>query len=91
MATETVDVVNQILRPATSEAPRYEFAFNDYLKREHRYDALGINKPKQECKAYLQGHCPLGHNCPDRHPAQGSFNRSDGCIQIYSRINVLTP
>jgi cleavage and polyadenylation specificity factor subunit 4 len=54
-----------------SEAP-YDFAFNDFLKREFRF---GIPHDRPVCKAFVQGHCPLGNSCPDKHYTTPSFQR----------------
>ncbi|KAI9842716.1 MAG: RNA-binding component of cleavage and polyadenylation factor [Thelocarpon superellum] len=51
--------------------PPFNFAFSDFLKREYRY---GLNPNRPICKAFIQGHCPLGDACPDRHTASNSFN-----------------
>jgi cleavage and polyadenylation specificity factor subunit 4 len=53
-------------------APLYDFSFNDFLRREYRF---GISPDRPICKSFLQGHCPLGNTCPDKHYTQPSFNR----------------
>lgn len=63
-------VTDQILDP--SAAPRYDFAFSDFLKREYHVD-LQIRRPV--CKLFLQGHCPAGDQCPDKHPRQSNYNK----------------
>ncbi|KAF2675062.1 mRNA 3'-end-processing protein yth1 [Microthyrium microscopicum] len=63
--------VDQILHPSTSQTPQYDFNFSNFLKREYRY---GIDIDRPICKAFVQGHCPAGSSCPDRHPAQTGFN-----------------
>jgi cleavage and polyadenylation specificity factor subunit 4 len=55
------------------DPPLYDFAFNDFLRREFRY-GIGVDRPV--CKDFLQGHCPLGNSCPDKHHTQPGYNRS---------------
>jgi len=45
-------------------APKYTFAFTPFLFKTYRH---GISPNRPACKAYLQGHCPLGSECPDKH------------------------
>jgi cleavage and polyadenylation specificity factor subunit 4 len=54
------------------DPPLYDFTFNDFLRREFRY-GVGIDRPV--CKDFLQGHCPLGNSCPDKHHTQPGYNR----------------
>lgn len=51
--------------------PRYNFAFGDLLKREYRF---GLDPSRPYCKAFREGHCPLGHTCPDKHQLSHSSN-----------------
>ncbi|MCJ1414355.1 RNA-binding component of cleavage and polyadenylation factor [Xylographa parallela] len=51
--------------------PQYNFAFADFLKREYRF---GLDPSRPYCKAFREGHCPLGHACPDKHQTTHSFN-----------------
>jgi cleavage and polyadenylation specificity factor subunit 4 len=51
----------------------YNFNFSDFLRREYRF---GLDPNRPSCKAYMQGHCPLGSRCPDRHHVASSFNKS---------------
>jgi cleavage and polyadenylation specificity factor subunit 4 len=55
-----------------SAAPAFRFAFSDFLKREYRF---GLDPNRPLCKAFLQGHCPLGNACPDRHTAAGTYHK----------------
>lgn len=66
----TQDVADQILH--LSSPPTYEFGFDEFLKREYRF---GLDRDRPSCKAYMQGHCPMGPNCPDKHHTQSSFNK----------------
>jgi cleavage and polyadenylation specificity factor subunit 4 len=62
--------VEQLLNPASH--PTYNFAFSDFLKREYRF---GLDRNRPTCKAFLQGHCPLGGQCPDKHDHQSNYNK----------------
>lgn len=50
----------------------YSFTFSDFLRREYRF---GLDPNRPPCKAYMQGHCPLGSRCPDRHHVSSSYNK----------------
>ena len=54
-----------------SAVPTFSFAFAEFLKQEYRF-GLDPNRPR--CRAFLQGHCPLGNSCPDQHVASTPFN-----------------
>lgn len=63
-------LVDQILKP--SAKPTYNFAFTDFLKREFKF---GLDTGRPTCKAFQQGHCPLGDRCPDKHLHQSNYNK----------------
>ena len=49
------------------------FAFDDFLKREYHF---GLDPNRPVCKAFIQGHCPLGSSCPDKHTtATPTYNK----------------
>jgi cleavage and polyadenylation specificity factor subunit 4 len=50
----------------------YSFNFSDFLQREYRF---GLDPNRPPCKAYMQGHCPAGSRCPDRHHVSSSYNK----------------
>jgi cleavage and polyadenylation specificity factor subunit 4 len=54
------------------EQAMYSFNFSDFLRREYRF---GLDPNRPSCKAYMQGHCPLGNRCPDRHHVSSSYNK----------------
>ncbi|KUJ24361.1 uncharacterized protein LY89DRAFT_19560 [Mollisia scopiformis] len=60
------DLARQILE---HQAPQYKFGFSPFLLQTYRH---GIAPDRPVCKAYLQGHCPLGTACPDRHTSANS-------------------
>jgi cleavage and polyadenylation specificity factor subunit 4 len=57
--------------PAEPTPPPFDFSFNDFLKREYRF---GISSDRPFCKPFLQGFCPLGSSCPDKHYSTPSYN-----------------
>jgi cleavage and polyadenylation specificity factor subunit 4 len=65
----------------------YKFNFSDFLKREFRF---GLDPNRAACKLYLQGHCPHGARCPDRHHVSSSYNKYVDCaLSRYSYIQCL--
>ena len=62
-AQASASAAQQILN---HKAPAYKFSFTPFLFNNYR---MGISPDRPTCKAYLQGHCPLGTNCPDKHAA----------------------
>ncbi|KAI4153828.1 MAG: hypothetical protein LQ340_002069, partial [Diploschistes diacapsis] len=79
-------LIRQILDPA-APPPDYDFAFADFLKREYRF---GVPPNRPLCKAFQEGHCPLGNACADKHQStrlkdvckhwlKGLCKRGDAC------------
>ena len=68
--TQKPSAVEQILIPTAY--PSYNFAFADFLKREYHF---GLDADRPTCKAYQQGHCPLGDRCPDKHDYRSNYNK----------------
>ncbi|CZR55325.1 related to mRNA 3'-end-processing protein YTH1 [Phialocephala subalpina] len=62
------DLARQILE---HQAPQYRFAFSPFLLQTYRH---GVAPDRPLCKAWQQGHCPLGNACPDRHVASNPSN-----------------
>ncbi|ODV89864.1 hypothetical protein CANCADRAFT_147751 [Tortispora caseinolytica NRRL Y-17796] len=58
---------------ATARSDQYRFRFEDFLKKEYRYDT-DPNRPV--CKFYLTQHCPNGWSCPDRHTIPSNVTSS---------------
>ncbi|KAI9720406.1 MAG: hypothetical protein M1812_002912 [Candelaria pacifica] len=65
----STDLSRQILE--SSNGPVYSFGFSDFLKHEYRF---GLDPNRPQCKAFREGHCPLGSACPDKHHAFSTFN-----------------
>ncbi|KAE8451029.1 hypothetical protein EG329_004701 [Mollisiaceae sp. DMI_Dod_QoI] len=68
------DLARQILE---HQAPQYKFAFSPFLLQTYRH---GIAPDRPICKAYLQGHCPLGTACPDRHTSANSSSNFNNLV-----------
>jgi cleavage and polyadenylation specificity factor subunit 4 len=60
----------QLITPPSKTT--YDFNFSDFLRREYRF---GLDPDRPLCKAYMQGHCPLGNRCPDKHQVSSSYNK----------------
>jgi cleavage and polyadenylation specificity factor subunit 4 len=54
------------------QPPVYNFKFSDFLRREYRF---GLSPDRPTCKAYMQGHCPDGNRCPNKHNVTSSYNK----------------
>jgi cleavage and polyadenylation specificity factor subunit 4 len=59
-------------QPVQSRQPQYTFKFSEFLRREYRF---GLSPDRPVCKAYLQGHCPNGNRCPNKHNVSSSYNK----------------
>jgi hypothetical protein len=75
----SVFAMTEVQTPGTSDQQLeeagqalYSFNFSDFLRREYRF---GLDPNRPSCKAYLQGHCPLGSRCPDKHHVSSSYNK----------------
>ena len=68
------DLARQILE---HQAPKYSFSFSPFLLENYRH---GITPDRPTCKAYLQGHCPLGPKCPDRHTSANSNSNFNNLV-----------
>ena len=77
-----VDPARQILDH--SSMPAFSFAFSNFLKREYRF---GLDPNRPLCKAFLQGHCPLGNLCPDRHVTSTTYSKYVVRSDSYSRFS----
>lgn len=62
------ELAQQILQHS---APQYNFAFSPYLNEVFGF---GLSPNRPVCKAYLQGHCPSGSSCPEKHNNNSNFN-----------------
>jgi cleavage and polyadenylation specificity factor subunit 4 len=68
------DLSRQILE---HQAPEYTFAFTPFLFQTYRH---GLSPNRPTCKAYLQGHCPLGSACPDKHTSANSNSNFNNLV-----------
>jgi cleavage and polyadenylation specificity factor subunit 4 len=68
------DLSRQILE---HQAPKYTFAFTPFLFQTYRH---GLSPNRPTCKAYLQGHCPLGSACPDKHTSANSNSNFNNLV-----------
>lgn len=59
------------------KAPEYTFAFTPFLFQTYRH---GLSPNRPTCKAYLQGHCPLGSACPDKHTSANSNSNFNNLV-----------
>jgi cleavage and polyadenylation specificity factor subunit 4 len=67
---------------------KHHFKFDDFLRTEYRY---GLDQERPICRLYVQGFCPMGNNCLDRHSVsstarivckhwlRGLCKKGDGC------------
>lgn len=70
--TQLQAAIDQVLQRPGKPKTNYAFAFDDFLRREYRF---GLDPDRPLCKEYMQGHCPLGNKCPDKHVASASYNK----------------
>ncbi|KAI9679670.1 MAG: RNA-binding component of cleavage and polyadenylation factor [Trizodia sp. TS-e1964] len=65
-----LDIPKHILDPSANPI-KHTFAFSNFLKTEYRF---GLDPNRPVCKAFIQGHCPQGNACPDKHSVSSTFN-----------------
>ena len=77
------------------------FAFSDFLRKEYRF---GMDTSRRRiCAFFVQGHCPMGNSCPDKHTVSSSFSnlvckhwlrglckKGDGC-EFLHEYNLFPP
>ncbi|KUI70912.1 mRNA 3'-end-processing protein yth-1 [Cytospora mali] len=74
-ATATSMLSQQMLAKTTPQTPP-TFSFTPFLQRTYLH-SLPVDRPI--CRAYTNGHCPLGTRCPDRHVSTtNSAAKQDG-------------
>ncbi|KAG4303486.1 hypothetical protein PCANB_000155 [Pneumocystis canis] len=71
-----VSTIDKVFKPDYSESV---FSFDNFLKTEFRFN-LDPNRPV--CRFYIQGHCPLGNTCPDKHffSKNGTSGRANSIV-----------
>ncbi|KAK2785561.1 RNA-binding component of cleavage and polyadenylation factor [Onygenales sp. PD_12] len=65
MSADVQRIADQIVSPDTPRDPSFDFSFSPFLTKTFGF---GLASDVPVCKAYREGHCPLGPTCPDRHP-----------------------
>ncbi|KAL1977118.1 hypothetical protein VTN31DRAFT_3400 [Thermomyces dupontii] len=65
MAADVQQMVDQFLSADPAKKTEYNFSFIPYLRKNFGF---GLAEDVPVCKAYKEGHCPLGPTCPERHP-----------------------
>lgn len=78
-------VVDQVMKP--SATPQWNFGFANFLKREYKF---GLDSARPLCKAFLQGHCPQGDCCPDKHYQRSNYSKYVKMILSKQQIQILT-
>lgn len=78
-ATATATATSELSRQLLSKAPPSNtptFSFTPFLQRTYLH-SLPTDRPV--CKAYINGHCPLGTRCSERHVSvPNSGGKQDG-------------
>lgn len=74
MATETASAAAQVISAEPTRDSSYnDFTFMPFLRKSFGF---GLASDVPVCKAYSEGHCPLGPACPDRHPTPSRVTTS---------------
>jgi cleavage and polyadenylation specificity factor subunit 4 len=81
-ATAPTDISENILNPQ-SQSFGNRFAFHDFLRKEYRF---GLDPNRRTCPLFVQGHCPMGNSCPDKHAVSSSFNKQ---VRVFNFLNPL--
>ncbi|EGE01719.1 mRNA 3'-end-processing protein [Trichophyton mentagrophytes] len=71
---EVQRIADRIVSAGTPRDPNFtKFAFSDFVAKSFSF-ALASDVPV--CKAYREGHCPLGPLCAERHPTPSRISTS---------------
>ncbi|EAW23473.1 cleavage polyadenylation factor RNA-binding subunit YTH1 [Aspergillus fischeri NRRL 181] len=74
MTADVKSAAARILSTDSSRDPSYNnFSFTPFLRKSFGF---GLASDVPVCKAYSEGHCPLGPACPDRHPTPSRVTTS---------------
>lgn len=74
MATDVSHAAAKVLSTDSSRDPSFsDFSFHPFLRRSFGF---GLASDVPVCKAYSEGHCPLGPACADRHPTPSRVTTS---------------
>ena len=56
----------------TLPPPNPAFAFSEFLRNEYRF---GMDTSRTRiCNFFVQGHCPMGNGCLDKHTVSSTFS-----------------
>ncbi|CUS14165.1 unnamed protein product, partial [Tuber aestivum] len=69
-ASPDASLAEKILNPQSQQFGN-RFAFHEFLRKEYRF---GLDPNRRTCPLFVQGHCPMGNSCPDKHAVSSSFN-----------------
>jgi len=70
-ASPDASLAEKILNPQSQQFGS-RFAFHEFLRKEYRF---GLDPNRRTCPLFVQGHCPMGNSCPDKHAVSSSFNK----------------
>ncbi|KAJ5139482.1 Zinc finger CCCH-type [Penicillium atrosanguineum] len=74
MSADVQSAAARILDAEPTRDPSYnDFTFAPFLRKSFGF---GLATDVPVCKAYSEGHCPLGPACPDRHPTPSRVTTS---------------
>ncbi|KAJ9302370.1 hypothetical protein DTO271G3_1236 [Paecilomyces variotii] len=73
MTTDIHSAAERIISTDTTRDPDFNFSFGPFLRKSFGF---GLASDVPVCKAYKEGHCPLGPTCPDRHPTPSRVTTS---------------
>jgi len=74
MTADVHSIAQRIISPDCPRDPNFNnFSFIPFLRKSFGF---GLASDVPVCKAYREGHCPLGPTCPDRHPTPSRVTTS---------------
>jgi len=68
-ASPDASLAEKILNPQSQQFGN-RFAFHEFLRKEYRF---GLDPNRRTCPLFVQGHCPMGNSCPDKHAVSSSM------------------
>jgi cleavage and polyadenylation specificity factor subunit 4 len=79
MSAEVHSAADRIISANIPRDPHFTFSFSPFLTETFGF---GLVSDVPVCKAYREGHCPLGPTCPDRHPTPSRISTSTSSSTI---------